>query len=100
MEKTYLSGLGGGGKQLEQYSKETTPLNQLLGGYLRSAVRCLACGHVSTTFQHFQDLLVDARKASTLDEALDSFFSRERLEDLGYKCEACNKKVSSKQASY
>lgn len=42
----------------------------------------------------FQDLLLDIRKHSTLDEALDSFFSRERLEDLGYKCEACNKKVS------
>lgn len=41
----------------------------------------------------FQDLLLDIRKHSTLDEALDSFFSRERLEDLGYKCEACNKKV-------
>lgn len=40
-----------------------------------------------------QDLLLDIRKHSTLDEALDSFFSRERLEDLGYKCEACNKKV-------
>lgn len=38
-------------------------------------------------------MLLDIRKHSTLDEALDSFFSRERLEDLGYKCEACNKKV-------
>lgn len=91
MEKTYLSQYDC--KQLDQYSKETTPLNQILGGYLRSVVRCLACGRVSTTFQHFQDLLVDARKASTIDEALEYFFSRERLEDLGYKCEFCNKKV-------
>ncbi|OWR48455.1 ubiquitin carboxyl-terminal hydrolase 36 like protein [Danaus plexippus plexippus] len=94
MEKCYLSRLINADK-LDQYSKETTPLNQILGGYLRSTVRCLACHHLSTTYQHFQDLLLDIRKHSTLDEALDSFFSRERLEDLGYKCEACNKKVSA-----
>ncbi|XP_077292771.1 uncharacterized protein LOC143915827 [Arctopsyche grandis] len=93
MEKAYVSRFDCA--QLDQYSKETTPLNQILGGYLRSVVRCLACGRVSTTFQHFQDLLVDARKASTIDEALETFFSRERLEDLGYKCEFCNKKVSA-----
>ncbi|XP_013172438.1 PREDICTED: ubiquitin carboxyl-terminal hydrolase 36 isoform X1 [Papilio xuthus] len=94
MEKCYLSRFVNSDK-LDQYSKETTPLNQILGGYLRSTVRCLACHHLSTTYQHFQDLLLDIRKHSTLDEALDSFFSRERLEDLGYKCEACNKKVSA-----
>ncbi|XP_037294912.1 ubiquitin carboxyl-terminal hydrolase 36 [Manduca sexta] len=94
MEKCYLLRFVNSDK-LDQYSKETTPLNQILGGYLRSTVRCLACQHLSTTYQHFQDLLLDIRKHSTLDEALDSFFSRERLEDLGYKCEACNKKVSA-----
>ncbi|XP_026762516.2 ubiquitin carboxyl-terminal hydrolase 36 [Galleria mellonella] len=94
MEKCYLSRFVNTEK-LDQYSKETTPLNQILGGYLRSTVRCLACQHLSTTYQHFQDLLLDIRKHSTLDEALDSFFSRERLEDLGYKCESCNKKVSA-----
>ncbi|XP_068618311.1 ubiquitin carboxyl-terminal hydrolase 36 [Battus philenor] len=94
MEKCYLSRFVNSDK-FDQYSKETTPLNQILGGYLRSTVRCLACHHLSTTYQHFQDLLLDIRKHSTLDEALDSFFSRERLEDLGYKCEACNKKVSA-----
>lgn len=94
MEKCYLLRFINSDK-LDQYSKETTPLNQILGGYLRSTVRCLSCHHLSTTYQHFQDLLLDIRKHSTLDEALDSFFSRERLEDLGYKCEACNKKVSA-----
>ncbi|KAJ8716060.1 hypothetical protein PYW08_013345 [Mythimna loreyi] len=94
MEKCYLNRFVNHDK-FDQYTKETTPLNQILGGYLRSTVRCLACHHLSTTYQHFQDLLLDIRKHSTLDEALDSFFSRERLEDLGYKCEACNKKVSA-----
>lgn len=53
MEKCYLSRFVTSDK-LDQYSKETTPLNQILGGYLRSTVRCLACHHLSTTYQHFQ----------------------------------------------
>lgn len=53
MEKCYLSNFINSDK-LDQYSKETTPLNQILGGYLRSTVQCLACHHLSTTYQHFQ----------------------------------------------
>ncbi|XP_017468042.1 PREDICTED: ubiquitin carboxyl-terminal hydrolase 36 [Rhagoletis zephyria] len=94
MEKSYLTRFRNY-KEFDQYSKETTPLNQILGGYLKSAVRCLSCGHVSVTFQHFQDLLLDIRKADTVEEALDGYFSRERLEDMGYKCESCKKKVSA-----
>ncbi|XP_059620120.1 ubiquitin carboxyl-terminal hydrolase 36 [Phlebotomus argentipes] len=94
MEKAYL-GRVKNSRDLDQYSKETTPLNQILGGYLRSTVRCLACGHVSTTFQHFEDLLLDIRKANTVEEALGGYFARERLEDMGYKCEACKKKTSA-----
>lgn len=92
MEKSYLSRFKNN-SEFDSKTKETTPLNQILGGYLRSAVRCLKCGHVSTTFQHFQDLLLDIRKAQTVDEALESYFSREKLDDESYQCEACQKKV-------
>ncbi|KAH8369731.1 hypothetical protein KR093_000742 [Drosophila rubida] len=94
MEKAYLMRFRNY-KELDQLVKETTPLNQIFGGYLRSEVRCLSCNHVSITFQHFQDLLLDIRKADTLEEAFDGYFSRERLEDMGYKCEGCKKKVSA-----
>ncbi|EDW72994.2 uncharacterized protein Dwil_GK17299 [Drosophila willistoni] len=94
MEKAYLMRYRNY-KELDQLVKETTPLNQIFGGYLRSEVRCLSCNHVSITFQHFQDLLLDIRKSDTLDEAFDGYFSRERLEDMGYKCEGCKKKVSA-----
>lgn len=40
-----------------------------------------------------QDLLVDIRKANTLDEALSSYFSREQLDNNDYKCEACKRRV-------
>uniref|UniRef100_A0A1I8N771 Ubiquitin carboxyl-terminal hydrolase 36 n=1 Tax=Musca domestica TaxID=7370 RepID=A0A1I8N771_MUSDO len=94
MEKSYLQRFRNY-KELDQYSKETTPLNQILGGYLKTSVKCLSCQHVSVTFQHFQDLLLDIRKADTINEALEGYFARERLEDMGYKCEACKKKVSA-----
>ncbi|KAK0172824.1 hypothetical protein PV328_006095 [Microctonus aethiopoides] len=98
MERAYLHRHKAG--KLESYSKETTPINQIFGGYIRTEVKCLQCRHVSTTFQHFQDLLVDIRKASTLDEALTSYFSREQLDNNDYKCEACKRRVpATKQFS-
>lgn len=94
MEKAYLLRFKNS-KEFDNYTKETTPLNQILGGYLKSSVRCLSCDHVSVTFQHFQDLLLDIRKSSSIEEALDIHFARERLEDMGYKCESCKRKVSA-----
>lgn len=96
MEKAYLMRFRNY-KEMDQLTKETTPLGQIFGGYLRSEVRCLSCNHVSITFQHFQDMLLDIRKADTLEEAFDGYFSRERLEDMGYKCEGCKKKVSGRR---
>ncbi|GLH14470.1 Ubiquitin carboxyl-terminal hydrolase 36, partial [Gryllus bimaculatus] len=94
MEETYLVRFKG--EKLDNYSKETTPLNQIFGGYMRTEVNCLQCRGVSTTFQHFQDLLLDIRRASTLDDALASYFQRERLDgDDAYRCERCHKKVSA-----
>ena len=46
---------------IDNYSKETTPFNQIFGGYMRQDVTCLRCKHVSTTFQHFMDLQLDIR---------------------------------------
>ncbi|XP_063701016.1 ubiquitin carboxyl-terminal hydrolase 36 [Culicoides brevitarsis] len=94
MEKAYLARFKGW-KEFDQYTKETTPLNQILGGYLKSAVKCLSCQHVSVTFQHFQDLLLDVRKSNSIDEGVENYFARERLEDTGYKCEACKKRVTA-----
>ncbi|KAH8379928.1 hypothetical protein KR009_008085 [Drosophila setifemur] len=94
MERAYLMRFRNY-KELDQLVKETTPLGQIFGGYLRSEVCCLSCSHVSITFQHFQDLLLDIRKSDSLEEAFEGYFSREKLEDFGYKCEGCKKKVSA-----
>lgn len=94
MEKAYLTRYKNS-KDFEQYTKETTPINQILGGYLRTSVKCLSCQYESVTFQHFEDLLLDIRRVSTIEEALKSHFARERLEDMEYTCESCKKKVSA-----
>lgn len=36
---------------------------------------------------------MDIRKANSLDEALNSYFSREQLDNNDYKCEACKRRV-------
>lgn len=94
MEKAFLSCYGNN-KEFEQYTKETTPINQILGGYLRTSVKCLSCQYESVTFQHFEDLLLDIHKLHTIDDALKYHFARERLEDMDYKCESCKQKVSA-----
>lgn len=98
MEKSYTAILGVQANKLDNFSKETTPLNQIFGGYIRTEVTCLECNHVSTTFQHFQDLILDIRQASTstVYDALENYFSKERLDgDESYHCERCKKKVSA-----
>jgi len=80
---------------LDNYSKETTPFNQIFGGYMRQDVVCLKCRHTSTTLQHFMDLLLDIRQADNIDSALAGYFRRENLgqgENM-YRCEKCKQKV-------
>ena len=91
-------------KAIDNASKETTPFNQIFGGYMRQDVTCLRCKHVSTTFQHFMDLLLDIRQASNIEEALSQYFRQERIggnagdsESNMYKCEKCKIKVQAKK---
>jgi len=82
-------------KTVDSYTKETTPFNQIFGGYMRQDVVCMRCRHVSTTFQHFMDLLLDIRQADNIETALGGYFKRENLgqgENM-YKCEKCKQKV-------
>lgn len=82
-------------------SKETTPFNQIFGGFMRQEVTCVRCKHVSTTFQHFMDILVDIQQSNTIEEALAQFFRQRKLGYPGdeaslYKCEKCKVKVQAK----
>ena len=101
LQRSYLNTVPGG-KQLDVVSKETSPFNQIFGGYMRQEVTCLRCKHVSTTFQHMMDILVDIRQASNIEEAMQNYFRQEKLGQVGdeaslYKCEKCKIKVSAKR---
>ena len=79
---------------MDSVSKETTPFNQIFGGYIRQEVTCLRCKHVSTTYQRFMDILVEIQQANTIEDALVQFFKQKRLGQPGdpaslYKCEKC-----------
>lgn len=88
MEKAYVARFKA--QKLDAYSKETTPINQIFGGYIRTEVTCLKCNYASITFQHFQDLILDIRKVSKVEEAMHHYFMRERLDgENSYKCEKC-----------
>ncbi|XP_018018195.1 ubiquitin carboxyl-terminal hydrolase 36 [Hyalella azteca] len=98
MERSYL--LYRRATKLDHLSRQTTPLNQIFGGYLRQQVTCPACGHVSTTFSHFQDLVLDIRSSASLDQALDQYFRQETLDAHNcYRCERCKKKVPATKGS-
>lgn len=60
-------------------------------------VTCLECWHVSTTFQHFQDLLLDIRTVGSVEDALDAYFGREQLGEgeEAYRCEQCHRRVAA-----
>ena len=93
LQRSYLNTIPGS-KQLDSVSKETTPFNQIFGGYIRQEVTCLRCKHVSTTYQRFMDILVEIQQANTIEDALAHFFKQKRLGQPGdpaslYKCEKC-----------
>jgi len=105
LQRSYLISERAQLKTLDNASKETTPFNQIFGGYMRQDVTCLRCKYVSTTFQHFMDLLLDIRQVSNIEDALKMHFRQEKIGGNGenadsmYKCEKCHIKVPAKKQS-
>ncbi|KAF6020803.1 USP42 [Bugula neritina] len=94
MQKSCLSGLNG----LDKYSKETTLVHRIFGGYLRSQVMCMQCRHASNTFDPFLDISVEVKESSNLENALSKFVTPETLDvENAYKCESCMKKVCAQK---
>ena len=91
LEESFLQSVNG--TTLDATSKETNPLSQIFGGYLRSQVVCDRCQCKSTTFQHFQEISLDIEKVSDLVPAMKNFFCPEKLED--YNCEKCKTRVTA-----
>jgi ubiquitin carboxyl-terminal hydrolase 36/42 len=82
---------------LDDYSKSTTPVNQIFGGCFRSTITCKVCKNRSEKFEHFMELSVDISQCYTLKDAIKAFFADEELEDSSYECKRCDRKVSAKK---
>lgn len=86
------------GVKLDKFSMETTVVNQIFGGFLRSQVQCMKCSARSNTYDQFMDLSLDLKGAHTLEDALAKFVKAETLDaDNAYKCEKCNMKVPAQK---
>ncbi|XP_049273949.1 ubiquitin carboxyl-terminal hydrolase 36 isoform X2 [Rhipicephalus sanguineus] len=87
-----------GDVKLDPASKETTVVNEIFGGYHRSQVTCMKCKEKSNTYDHFMDLILDIKNASSLETALEKFVEPELLQnDNAYKCPRCNIKVMAQK---
>lgn len=87
----------GGEKVIDLKSQETTLIQHIFGGQLRSQVICTTCNQVSNQYENMMDLTVEIQgDATSLQECLDQFTAKEWLHgDNMYKCDGCNDYVSA-----
>ncbi|VAI45899.1 unnamed protein product [Triticum turgidum subsp. durum] len=90
MQAACLDGLGGE-KQVEQSLQETTLIQQMFGGRLKSKVKCLRCHHESERYENIMDLTLEIHGwVESLQDALTQFTAPEDLDgDNMYKCGRC-----------
>jgi ubiquitin C-terminal hydrolase len=75
---------------------ETTFIHRIFGGYLRSQVRCTACGYRSNTYDPFLDLSLEISRKSchSIESAFQEFTRKETLDtENRWKCSGCKKRV-------
>ncbi|OPL21468.1 hypothetical protein AM593_04696, partial [Mytilus galloprovincialis] len=86
LQKSCHSNLNGYAK-LDKFSKETTVVNQIFGGFLRSQVQCLKCKERSNTFDPLLDISLDIKNVPTLEKAFEKYVHPEMLDnDNAYMC--------------
>lgn len=81
----------GGEKVIDPKSQETTLIQHIFGGRLRSQVSCTECNQVSNQYENMMDLTVEIQgDATSLQECLDQFTAKEWLQGENmYKCDGC-----------
>lgn len=87
----------GGEKALHPTSQETTLIQYIFGGHLKSQVKCSKCNKISYRHENMMDLTVEIQgDAESLEECLDQFTSEEWLDGENmYKCDGCNDYVKA-----
>ncbi|CAB3994187.1 ubiquitin carboxyl-terminal hydrolase 36-like [Paramuricea clavata] len=95
MMKSCLAGVP---EKLDVYTKATTMVHQVFGGYYRSQVTCERCHHTSNTYDPLMEVLLDIKHAHSVVNALHKLISVELLNgDNMYLCPRCKKKVPAKK---
>ncbi|NWU93771.1 UBP42 hydrolase, partial [Upupa epops] len=86
----------GGSSGLATSSQETTIIQQIFGGSLRSRVTCFNCRAVSDSFEAVIDIPLEIQAASSLQQALGHFVRDERMDgDNCFHCVSCDKRVAA-----
>ncbi|TVU33240.1 hypothetical protein EJB05_25030 [Eragrostis curvula] len=90
MQASCLDGLGGE-KHVEPTLQETTLIQQMFGGRLKSKVKCLRCYHESERYENIMDLTLEIHGwVESLQDALTQFTAPEDLDGENmYKCGRC-----------
>ncbi|KAL2897508.1 Ubiquitin carboxyl-terminal hydrolase 19 [Bienertia sinuspersici] len=87
----------GGEKLIDPKSQETTLIQHIFGGQLRSQVICTKCNQISNQYENMMDLMVEIQgDATSLQQCLDQFTAKEWLHGENmYKCDGCKDYVSA-----
>ncbi|AQK70159.1 Ubiquitin carboxyl-terminal hydrolase 15 [Zea mays] len=98
MQAACLDGLGGE-KHVEPSLQETTLIQQMFGGRLKSKVKCLRCYHESERYENIMDLTLEIHGwVESLQDALTQFTAPEDLDgDNMYKCGRCSAYVKARK---
>lgn len=84
--------------KLDKFSKETTVVNQIFGGFLRSQVQCLKCKERSNTYDPLLDISLDIKTSPTLEKAFEHYVKPEMLvHENAYMCTKCKQKVPAQK---
>lgn len=98
MQAACLDGLGGE-KHVEPSLQETTLIQQMFGGRLKSKVKCLRCYHESERYENIMDLTLEIHGwVESLQDALTQFTAPEDLDGENmYKCGRCSAYVKARK---
>ncbi|CAL9067453.1 ubiquitin C-terminal hydrolase 15-like [Musa acuminata AAA Group] len=98
MQSVFLEGMGGE-KEVDPRLQDTTLIQQIFGGRLKSKVKCLRCHIESERYESIMDLTLEIHGwVESLEDALTQFTAPEDLDgDNMYRCGRCSAYVKARK---